>query len=58
MVNISKNWFFRHPKGKNFKADPSIKKKIALSIEYNHITLCAASLKYEPSASILIVGYE
>lgn len=40
-------------KGKNFKADPSLKKEIVLDIEYNHITLCAASLKYGPSASII-----
>lgn len=40
-------------KGKNFKADTSLKKKIVLDIEHNHITLCAASLKYGPSASII-----
>ena len=40
-------------KGNSFKADPSLKKKIVLDIEYNHITLCAASLKYGPSASII-----
>ena len=40
-------------KGNYFKADPSLKKKIVLDIEHNHITLCAASLKYGPSASII-----
>ena len=40
-------------KGKNFKADASLKKEIILDIEYNHITLCEASLKYGPSASVI-----
>lgn len=40
-------------KGKNFNADPSLKKAIVHDIEYNHITLYAASLKYGPSASII-----
>lgn len=40
-------------KGKNFKADISLKKKIILDIEYNHITLYEASLKYGPSVSII-----
>lgn len=40
-------------KGKNFKADISLKNKIILDIEYNHITLHEASLKYGPSVSII-----
>ena len=40
-------------KGANCKADSSLKKKIVLDIEYNHITLCAASLKYGPSTAII-----
>ena len=40
-------------KRKNFKADPSLRKKIVLDIEYNYIPLCAASLKYGSSASII-----
>lgn len=42
-------------KGKNFKVNPLLKKEIILDIEYNHITLCEASLKYGPSASIIKV---
>lgn len=40
-------------KGNNFKADSSLKKEIVLDIAYNHLTLCEASLKYGPSASII-----
>ena len=48
-----KNGSFAISKGKNFKSEPSLKKKIVLDVEYNHITLCTASLKYGPSASII-----
>ena len=36
-------------KKKNIKADYALKKKIVLDIEKNHVTLRAASLKYEAS---------
>ena len=40
-------------KGKNFSVSSSLKKEIILDIEYNHVTLREASLKYGPSSSII-----
>ena len=35
-------------KRSNFRSTPEIKKRVVLDIERNHLTLCAASIKYGP----------
>ena len=42
-------------KGKNIKADFALKRQIVLDIEENHLTLSAASLKYNASISRISV---